>query len=88
MSRGSSSGLTEAEARLREEVRELREELRLLTLRVDKQQNQLSELLEDRDSNHSFEPVESPETAAVAPGESERTSVRGWQFSTLVLAVS
>ena len=87
MSRGSSSGLTEAEARLRE-VRDLREELRLLTLRVDEQQNQLSELLEDRDSNHSFEPVESPETAAVAPGESERTSVRGWQFSTLVLAVS
>ena len=46
MSRGSSSQNLDTENRLREEVRLLRDELRRLTVRVDQQADQLSDLHE------------------------------------------
>jgi|Cyp2metagenome_2_1107375.scaffolds.fasta_scaffold550936_3 hypothetical protein len=69
MSRGAASPNIDSEGRLREEVRSLRDELRRLTLRVDQQGDQLSDLQDSFSasiSSQSFEVV-SGVGAASAP---------------------
>eukprot|EP00435_Cladocopium_sp_Y103_P066874 s66_g29.t1 len=68
---GSGSNTSESELPLREEVKALREELRLLTVRVDRQQDQLNELIEDREFVQSFEPMGFSGTEAVSTSQGE-----------------
>ena len=95
MSQGLGSASSESEARLREEVRFLRDELRRLTVRVDQQGDQLSDLQDSVSaisSPHSIEVVSSvgaasaaatpPRTAGPANAEesADSTGPYTWEF--------